>query len=85
MKSTYAAAAIVSFMNAWNSYMWPLIVLQNENSKTMPILVSGLTARYTLDYGSMMLAVTISTIPMLIIFFVLQKNFVEGITGSVKS
>lgn len=85
MKSTYAAAAIVSFMNAWNSYMWPLIVLQNENSKTMPILVSGLTARYTIDYGSMMLAVTISTIPMLIIFFVLQKNFVEGITGSVKS
>lgn len=76
---------IVSFMNAWNSYMWPLIVLQNENSKTMPILVSGLTARYTIDYGSMMLAVTISTIPMLIIFFVLQKNFVEGITGSVKS
>lgn len=75
MKSTYAAAAIVSFMNAWNSYMWPLIVLQNENSKTMPILVSGLTARYTIDYGSMMLAVTISTIPMLIIFFVLQKNF----------
>lgn len=85
MKSTYAAAAIVSFMNAWNSYMWPLIVLQDENSKTMPILVSGLTARYTIDYGSMMLAVTISTIPMLIIFFVLQKNFVEGITGSVKS
>ncbi|WP_243132541.1 carbohydrate ABC transporter permease [Mediterraneibacter gnavus] len=85
MKSTYAAAAIVSFMNAWNSYMWPLIVLQNENSKTMPILVSGLTARYTIDYGSMMLAVTISTIPMLIIFFVLQKNFVEGMTGSVKS
>lgn len=84
MKSTYAAAAIVSFMNSWNSYMWPLIVLQNENSKTMPILVSGLTSRYTLDYGSMMLAVTISTIPMLIIFFVLQKNFVEGITGSVK-
>lgn len=85
MKSTYAAAAIVSFMNAWNSYMWPLIVLQDENSKTMPILVSGLTARYTIDYGTMMLAVTISTIPMLIIFFVLQKNFVEGITGSVKS
>lgn len=85
MKSTYAAAAIVSFMNAWNSYMWPLIVLQDENSKTMPILISGLTARYTIDYGSMMLAVTISTIPMLIIFFVLQKNFVEGITGSVKS
>jgi len=51
----------------------------------MPILVSGLTARYTIDYGSMMLAVTISTIPMQIIFLVLQKNFVEGITGSVKS
>lgn len=85
MKSTYAAAAIVSFMNAWNSYMWPLIVLQDENAKTMPILISGLTSRYTIDYGSMMLAVTISTIPMLIIFFVLQKNFVEGITGSVKS
>lgn len=85
MKSTYSAAAIVSFMNAWNSYMWPLIVLQQDNSKTMPILISGLTARYTIDYGTMMLAVMISTIPMMIIFIVLQKNFVEGVTGSVKS
>ena len=82
---TLISITILKMMGAWNSYMWPLIVLQNENSKTMPILVSGLTARYTIDYGSMMLAVTISTIPMLIIFFVLQKNFVEGITGSVKS
>lgn len=84
MKSTYAAAITVTFMNAWNSYLWPLIILQKETSRTMPILISNLIAGYTIDYGVLMLAVTISTLPTVIIFFILQKNFTEGITGAVK-
>ena len=84
MKSTYAAAVTVTFMAAWNSFLWPLIILQDEKSRTMPILISNLTAGYTIDYGVLMLAVTISTLPTIIIFFILQKNFAEGITGAVK-
>ena len=57
MKPTYAAAATITFMNAWNNYMWPLVALQKPESKTMPIVVSDLLARYTLDYGEIMLGV----------------------------
>lgn len=84
MKPTYVAGITVTFMNAWNSYMWPLIVMQKPESRTMPLLVSNLIAGYTVDYGVLMLAVSISTIPTIAIFLVLQKHFAEGITGSVK-
>lgn len=84
MKPTYAAAITVTFMNAWNSYLWPLIILQDKKSQTMPILISNLISGYTINYGVLMLAVTISTLPTILIFFVLQKNFAEGITGAVK-
>lgn len=85
MKPTYSAAATVTFMNSWNSYLWPLVILAgNPKNHTMPIYISGLMGGYVLDYGQIMLAVTITTIPTVIIFFLLQKNFVEGILGSIK-
>ena len=84
MSPTFAAAAIVTFMNSWNNYMWPLIVMQSQNMRTMPLYVTGLTAGYVTDYGLLMLSVTIMTLPTVILFFTQQKRFVEGVTGSVK-
>lgn len=84
MAPTFAAGAIVTFMNAWNNYMWPLIVMQSQKMQTMPLLVTGLTAGYTTDYGLLMLCVTIMTLPTVILFFTQQKRFVEGVVGSVK-
>lgn len=84
MAPTFAAAAIVTFMSAWNNYMWPLIVMQSQKMQTMPLLVTGLTAGYTTDYGLLMLSVTIMTLPTVILFFTQQRRFVEGVVGSVK-
>lgn len=84
MKSTYAAAIIITFMNAWNNYLWPKVILQNNESITMPMLVANLLGGYTVDYGMLMLGVLICTIPTAIIFFCFQKSFTEGITGAVK-
>lgn len=84
MAPTFAAAAIVTFMNSWNSYLWPLIIMQSQGSKTMPLLITGLTSGYTTDYGILMLAVTICTLPTVILFFTQQKRFVAGVLGSVK-
>lgn len=84
MKSTYAAAMTITFMNAWNNYLWPKVILQDKSSITMPMLVSNLISGYALDYGMLMLSVLICTIPTAIVFFCLQKSFAEGITGSVK-
>ncbi len=84
MMPTYAAAAIVTFMSAWNNYLWPLIVMQSNSMRTMPLFVTNLTAGYVTDYGMLMLAVTIMTLPTIILFFTQQRRFVEGITGSIK-
>ena len=63
MKSTYGAAMTVTFMNAWNNYMWPRIVLQSNDSITMPMLVANLKSGYVVDYGMLMLGVLICTLP----------------------
>lgn len=84
MKSTYAAAAVITFMTAWNNYLWPLIIMQKNESKTMPLLIADLISGYVIDYGVLMLAVSISILPTMIIFLVLQRNFAEGIISSIK-
>lgn len=84
MKTTYAAAAIITFMSSWNNYMWPLIILQTPQKQTIPLLISTLGSSYTPDYGLIMLAIVISTVPTAIVFFVMQKHFVAGMIGSIK-
>jgi lactose/L-arabinose transport system permease protein len=84
MAPTFAAAAIVTFMANWNNYLWPLIVMQSQQSQTMPLLISGLIAGYTTNYGILMLAVTICTLPTVVLFFTQQKRFVAGVLGAVK-
>ena len=84
MRSTYAAAMTITFMNAWNNYLWPKVILQTDSSITMPMLVANLLGGYTVDYGMLMLGVLICTLPTAIVFFCLQKSFAEAITGAVK-
>ena len=84
MRSTYAAAMTITFMNAWNNYLWPKVMMTEDGTITMPMLVANLTEGYVTDYGVLMLAVLICSLPTVIIFFLLQKSFAEGITGAVK-
>jgi lactose/L-arabinose transport system permease protein len=84
MKTTYAAAAIITFMASWNSYLWPLVVLQSPEKMTIPLLISNLGSSYSPDFGVIMTAIVIATLPVAIIFFIMQKHFVAGMMGSVK-
>ena len=84
MKATYAAAAVITFMNAWNAYLWPKVIMTLPESQTMPMLIANLSGGYTTDYGVLMVGVLFCSIPTMIVFFVLQKQFAEGITGAVK-
>lgn len=83
-KSTYAAAAVITFMNAWNAYMWPKVVMTDNRAQTMPMLIANVSGGYTVDYGMLMVGVLFCSLPTMIIFFILQKQFAEGITGAVK-
>lgn len=84
MKATYVAGLTVTFMSAWNNYLWPRIVLLKKGTQTMPMLVSNLTAGYVTDFGVVMLGVLITTIPTVVIFLSLQRYITMGIVGAVK-
>lgn len=84
MRSTYAAAGVITFMNAWNAYLWPKVIMTDNNSITMPMVVANLITGYVTDYGMLMCSVLFCSIPTMVVFFVLQKQFAEGITGAVK-
>lgn len=84
MRPTYAAAAVITFMNSWNAYLWPKVVLNKTEAQTMPMLIANLSAGYSIDYGVLMMGVLFCSIPTMVVFFVLQKQFTEGITGAVK-
>jgi len=84
MKSTYAAAAIYSFIASWNAYFWPLIILQTEETRTVTLAISAMSSSYTPQFGAMMAAIVIVTLPIIIVFFAFQRQFVQGMLGSVK-
>ncbi len=84
MRSTYAAAMIILFMTNWNAYLWPLIVLQTNEMKTIQLVVASLATAYTPDYGLIMVANVLATLPTILVFFLLQRRFVEGMLGGVK-
>lgn len=84
MRSTYAAAFIIVFMTAWNNYLWPLIVLQSNDTKTITLVVSSLASAYYPDFGVVMVGAVLAILPTLVVFFLMQRQFVQGMLGSVK-
>lgn len=84
MKTTYAAAFIIVFMTSWNAFLWPLIVLQSADLKTINLVLSSLSSAYFPDFGIIMVGTVVATLPTLAVFFAMQKQFVAGMTGSVK-
>lgn len=84
MRPTYAASMTITFMSAWNNFMWARLIMSTAETQTFPMLVSNMTAGHFVDYGQLMLSVLISTLPTIVVFFALQKSFVAGMTGAVK-
>lgn len=84
MRATFAAAGVITFMTAWNNYLWPRVILIKNEVQTMPMLIVNLSAGYVTDYGVLMLAVLLASLPTVIVFLLLQRSFANGITGAIK-
>lgn len=84
MRSTYAAASIIVFMASWNAFLWPLVVLQSNELKTLNLVLSSLASGYAPDFGVIMVGTLISIIPNMLIFLLMQKPFVASFSGAIK-
>lgn len=79
------AFCLISFMGAWNSFLWPQIILHQSDRFTLPIALNQLVGLYQQQYGTLMAGTFLSVLPVIILFLVLQKEFVAGLTaGAVK-
>lgn len=78
-KATIGALFIYTFLGTWNEFLSPLVFLNSANLYTVPLSLSLLTDQHGTDWNLVMAASTIATLPLLLVFFFAQKQFVEGI------
>lgn len=84
-KTVLAVMAIMTFMNTWNTFFWPLLVTNTMEMQTIQVGLKNFRFANTTYFSPMMAGATISALPMFILFFSLQKYFLEGVTvGAVK-
>jgi multiple sugar transport system permease protein len=79
-----ATITIMSFLNSWNFFIWPLIVAQSTSSYTLPVGLAATSqaAAHVTDYGLMLAGAIVVMLPVLVLFLFLQRYFVQGIAGS---
>jgi ABC-type glycerol-3-phosphate transport system permease component len=81
------AYTLLSFLASWNGFLWPQIVLQDEAKYTLPMGLTGMIGltEYETQYGVLMAGTLLAVLPVLVLFFVLQKDFIAGLaSGAVK-
>lgn len=78
-KPIISVLAIFNFMWRWNDYMWPLVVLRSSSKYTVQLALQNFAGEYTVDWGGLLAMSVITMIPVLIIFLIFQKQFIQGI------
>ena len=82
---TLVTVFILNFINNWNEFVMANLFLSNEKLRTLPVAIVAFADKFNMNYGAMTAAIAISIIPVIVIFAILQKQIIEGVTaGSVK-
>jgi len=77
--------AAFTFLSMWNDFMWPLIVLSDERKYTLPVALANLVGEHVQDTELMMAGAVLTVLPVIVLFFILQRAYVRGIMmGSLK-
>jgi alpha-1,4-digalacturonate transport system permease protein len=79
------AVGILSFTWRWNDYLWPLIVINNQQNYTLQLSLANLVGTNTVEWGTLLAYATLAMVPVLVVFLCFQRYFVKGsFSGSVK-
>ena len=84
-RPTLAALAIILFLASWNNYLWPLLINSKPGSMTAPVALGTLIGLTKVSWGGIMAGAVMLTAPMLVVFVLLQRHFIAGISaGAIK-
>jgi putative chitobiose transport system permease protein len=83
-RPTLAALSVFSFISVWNSFMWPLIILKNDNLYPLALGLAYLAGTFGTEVRAMSAGTVISLIPVIVFYLLMQRNFVSGMQGAVK-
>jgi ABC-type glycerol-3-phosphate transport system permease component len=81
-KPLVAVMGLLAFMTQWNEFLWPLITLRSPELYTLPVAMRFLQGQYDADYGGLMAMALLASLPLLVVFVVLQRFFVAGFARS---
>ena len=84
IRPSLATAAIFTFVNSWNDFFWPSLMLPTPENKTLPVGLVALQGMFASDVRAVAAGVVMTVIPILIFFIILQLQFVRGLAGAVK-
>jgi multiple sugar transport system permease protein len=86
LKPIILTLAVFTFLGTWNDFMWPLIVLSDNDLYTLPVALASLSREHVADNELMMAGAVVTTVPVLALFIALQRYYVQGLmAGSVKA
>jgi ABC-type glycerol-3-phosphate transport system permease component len=74
-----ATVVILTFLASWNNFLWPLVVIDSPSLITVPLSVTAYQGEFAIAWGPLMAAATLSLLPVLIVYVLMQKYVVEGI------
>ncbi len=74
-----AAVVIFAFLGAWNNFLWPLVVVDSESLKTLPLGIVDFEGQYTVKWNLLMAGASLSLVPVLVVYLLAQRWIVEGI------
>lgn len=85
LKPVLITLALFVFLGSWNDFMWPLIVLADQNLYTLPVALAALSREHVQDNELMMAGSVVTVVPVLVLFLALQRHYLSGLmAGSVK-
>ncbi|RPI97185.1 MAG: carbohydrate ABC transporter permease [Chloroflexi bacterium] len=84
IKPGLATLAIFTFVNAWNDFLWPTLMVQSDDMRTLPLGLTYLRGFFSGNIRAIAAGIVIMTVPMIVFFIAFQKQFVRGLSGAVK-
>ncbi len=84
VRPSLATVAILTFVNSWNDFLWPSLMLHTRGNMTLPVGLAALQGMFVSDFRAVAAGVGMTVIPIMLFFLIFQRYFVRGLSGAVK-